>query len=97
MWLADAAPRAKVRSVSSTLINMVFAIKAGHGVGLLPCAMGGAELGLVECFRLFEGENHYYLVTREALKDAPHVRAFNDFLVGRTGALKDVLQGRART
>jgi len=95
MWLADAAPRAKVWSVSSSLINMVYAIKAGHGIGLLPCAMGGAEPELVECFRLFEGQNHYYLVTREGLKDAPHVRAFNDFIVCRTGALKDVMQGRA--
>jgi DNA-binding transcriptional LysR family regulator len=95
-WLAEAAPRAKVRSVSSTLINMVYAIKAGHGVGLLPCAMGGAEPELVECFRVSDMQYQYYLVTREALKGAPHVRAFNDFIVGRAGALKDVLQGRSK-
>jgi len=93
-WLAEVAPRAKVRSVSSTLINMVFAIKAGHGVGPLPCAMGGPEPDLVECFRLVEMQYHYYLITREVLKDVPHVRAFNDFIVCRAGALKHVLQGR---
>jgi hypothetical protein len=33
-------------------------------------------------------------VTREGLKDAPHVRAFNDFIVSRVGTLKHVLHGR---
>ena len=93
-WLAEMAPRAKVRSVSSTLINMVYAVKAGHGVGPLPCAMGGPEAGMVECFRLVEMQYHYYLVTREGLKDAPHVRAFNDFIVSRVGTLKHVLHGQ---
>jgi DNA-binding transcriptional LysR family regulator len=85
-----------VRSVSSTLINMVYAVKAGHGVGSLPCAMGGPEPGMVECFRLVEMQYHYYLVTREGLKDAPHVRAFNDFIVSQVGTLKHVLHGRPR-
>lgn len=93
-WLAKAAPRAKVRSVASTLINSLYAIKAGHGVGPLPCLMASVEADLVECIPLRELQYHYYLVTRESLKDVPHVRALNDFIVCRAGALKPVLQGR---
>jgi DNA-binding transcriptional LysR family regulator len=95
-WLAKAAPQAKVRSVCSTLINALHAIKAGHGVGPLPCLMASAEPSLVECIPLSELQYHYYLVTRENLKDVPHVRAFNDFLVCRVGVMKSTLQGRPK-
>jgi DNA-binding transcriptional LysR family regulator len=96
VWLAKVAPRAKVRSVSSTVINTLYAIKAGHGIGPLPCLMAAAESDLVECIPLHHFDYHYYLVTRESLKDVPHVRAFNDFIVCRASAMKEALQGRPK-
>ena len=96
VWLAKVAPQAKVRSVSSTLINALHAIKAGHGAAPLPCLMAAPEPNLVECIPLPELQYHYYLVTRENLKDVPHVRAFNDFVVCRAASVKHMLQGRPR-
>lgn len=51
-WFARIAPNAKVRSVSSTVTNMLYAIKAGHGVVPLPCLMAAVEGDLIECFPL---------------------------------------------
>lgn len=94
LWVAEHAPRAKVRSVSSTVVNMIYAIKAGHGVGPLPCLMAAQEPEIVECFLLTHLDYHYYLATRAALKDVPRVKAFNDFIVSRSSAFKYVLEGR---
>jgi DNA-binding transcriptional LysR family regulator len=93
-WIAKAAPRAKIRSISSTVINMVYAIKAGHGASPLPSMMAAMEPDLVECFPLPQLKYFYFLATRESLKDVPRVKAFNDFVVSRAAAFKHVLLGR---
>ncbi len=36
LWLSEVAPRAKRRSTSTSVANMVAAVKAGHGVGFVP-------------------------------------------------------------
>jgi hypothetical protein len=38
---------------------------------------------------------HYYLATKESLKDLPRVKLFNDFIVSRSSVLKQVLRGHA--
>jgi hypothetical protein len=35
----------------------------------------------------------YYLVTREALKDVPRVKAFNAFIIDRSAKMKHVFEG----
>ena len=95
-WLARAAPRAVVRNVCSSIVNMVFAIRAGNGVGPLPCAMAATEPELLECFPLPDFGYRLFLLTREELKDVPRIRAFNDFIVARAMALRHVVEGRPR-
>jgi DNA-binding transcriptional LysR family regulator len=94
--IARETPRAKIRSVSSTIVNMVIAIKEGHGVGALPCPLGHREPGLVECFRLEEVKYAFYLVTPEALKDLPRIKAFSDFLARKCIERRDLLEGRGK-
>lgn len=93
-WVAEKAPRAPRRSVCSNLVNLLAAIKAGHGVGPLPCSAGDFEAGLVRCLMLPLIDHNYYLITAARVKDLPRIRAFNDFLVAQAGRMKHMLEGR---
>lgn len=96
VWLAKAAPRARVRSVCNSIVNALAAIRAGHGVGPLPqIVVSGAETDLIECFALPQLESGFYLATREDMKDLPRIRAFSEFIVARMAAVKPILEGRS--
>ncbi len=36
------------------------------------------------------------LMTREEMRNLPHVRAFNDFIASRTSALRHMIEGRVQ-
>jgi DNA-binding transcriptional LysR family regulator len=96
VWLAEMAPQAKVRSVCSTMISAVSAIRSSHGVGPLPnWAMGVAEGDLIECFLLPQFRFGYYLLTRADKKDLPRVKAFTKFMTTRARILRQILEGRS--
>jgi DNA-binding transcriptional LysR family regulator len=88
VWLAKAAPRVTIRTVCSTISNTLVAIRTGHGVGALPRDIGTAQKDLVECFAMPDFNYGYYLLTREALRDVPRVKAFNKFIVAHASTLK---------
>lgn len=93
-WLSDTAPSARVRMAGNTIANALAAIRAGQGVGPLPCAVKlfeGADL--IECFALPPFELGYYLLARTDIRDLPHMKAFLQFIVCHAPALKRVLEG----
>jgi DNA-binding transcriptional LysR family regulator len=94
LWLARVAPNANIGTRSNSLTNLVSALRAGLGVGLLPCFVGDAETELQRCFppiRELDGE--LWLIVREALKQTPHVRAFVDFLAAHIQGMRKELAG----
>src|SRR5580700_11516691 len=93
IWLGKAAPRATVRSVCSTISNTLVAIRTGHGVGALPRDIGIAQKDLNECCSMPDFNYGWYLITREALRDVPRVKAFNRFIVARASELKRLQRG----
>jgi DNA-binding transcriptional LysR family regulator len=93
-WLEQAAPRATVRNVCSTISHMLAAIKAGHGIGALPSSVGLQHPDLIECFAIPSSRYGYYLVWREFLKDVSCVKALNGFIMARAPALKRALEGK---
>ncbi len=95
LWLSEVAPRAKRRSTSTSVANMVAAVKAGHGVGFVPNTFLAVETDLVECFPLPGCSFSFYLAMPEAMKDQPRVRALCDFLVVQANASKHSQDGRA--
>jgi DNA-binding transcriptional LysR family regulator len=96
IWLINAAPSARVRHVCNNGPNILAAIRAGHGVGVLPkIAVFGAETDLIECFAAPEFDSGFYLATRADLKDIPRIKAFSEFIVERIAAAKPILEGRA--
>ena len=93
-WLAQTAPGAKVRIAGNTIANALAAIRAGHGVGPLPCAVKASDgADLIECFGLPPFELGYYLLARTDIRDLPHMRAFTQFIASHAPALKRMLEG----
>lgn len=80
-WLRALVDEGSIRFRSNSLTNMVSNIRAGLGVGALPCIIGDAEADLVRCFPPpAELRSEMWLVVRAEVKSAPHVRALAEFL-----------------
>ncbi|MFZ5721460.1 MAG: LysR family transcriptional regulator [Pseudomonadota bacterium] len=66
---------------SNSMGSLVHAVKAGLGIGALPCTVADPDRELVRCSDdIPEGRASSWIVTRRELKDTPRVRAFIDFL-----------------
>jgi DNA-binding transcriptional LysR family regulator len=99
-WMLLQAPEAEVVCRSNTLSNLYQAVRAGLGVGPLPCIIGAAEPDLVRCVDTpADFTDHLWLVTAPELKTAPRVRAFMDFItpniIARLKAFQDAAEARA--
>jgi DNA-binding transcriptional LysR family regulator len=95
VWLNRVAPAAKVATRSNSLTNLLSAAKAGLGIGMLPCFVGDPEPDLVRCLPpIPELDAEVWLVVREEVKQAPHVRAFADSLAAHMHGLRGVLTGQ---
>lgn len=80
-WIVDRTAEADIRVRSNSLTNLVSNVRAGVGLGALPCILGDGEADLVRCFPPPpELRSEMWLIVREELKAAPHVRALADFL-----------------
>ena len=66
---------------SNSMGSLVQAVKAGLGIGALPCTIGDVDHHLLRCSDIIEEARvSSWLVTRRELKDTPRVRAFIDFM-----------------
>jgi DNA-binding transcriptional LysR family regulator len=90
------AKGATIRQASSSILNIAGAIRSGLGCGPLPCVLGELDQDLVRCFTFDEGDFALLLMTREEMRNLPHVRAFNDFIASRTSALRHMIEGRSQ-
>jgi len=89
------AKGAVIRQASSSILNIAGAIKSGLGCGPLPCVLGELDPELQLCFLFNEADFALLLMTREEMRNLPHVRAFNDFIASRTSALRHMIEGRS--
>ena len=81
LWLAASAPDTVIRVRSNSLVNLVWDLKAGLGLGALPTLIGDHEPDLMRCFAPPpELKAEIWLVVREDVKDQPHIRAFTELL-----------------
>ncbi|MGE0565112.1 MAG: LysR family transcriptional regulator [Pseudolabrys sp.] len=95
-WLTVVAEKAPISARSNSLTNLVSAVKAGLGVGMLPCFVGDTEPDLLRCLppvRELDAES--WLIVREDIRHAPHVRAFVDALAAHMATLRGHLSGES--
>jgi molybdate transport repressor ModE-like protein len=92
-----AAPNAEVALRSNSLTNLYQVIRAGFGIGPLPCIRADADAELVQALPPSPEirATPTWLVTRAELKDTPRIRAFIDFMVPRMMGVNREYEARA--
>ena len=93
-WLRKVAPDAALAARSSSVLGLIYSVKAGIGVGALPMALGDAEPDLVRLLGPVDELTRIWrvLTTRE-LRRTPRVSAFFDFIVEEIETLRPILSG----
>ncbi len=76
-WTNGSTATLTVDSMAATLL----AVKAGHGLGVLPCIIGEAEDGLVRVMpELCHQEENIWLVVHDDIRHTRRIRVVCDFL-----------------
>jgi DNA-binding transcriptional LysR family regulator len=87
LWFSRLTSGASIGTRSNSMTNLASALKGGLGIAPLPCIIGDAEADLMRCFPpVPELTTEVWLVIREDIRQAPHVRAFVDFLAAHLRA-----------
>ena len=95
IWLAERASPDAIRFRSNSLTGLVANLKANMGLAMLPCVMGDGDSDLLRCLPpMPELDSEVWLIVREDLRTAPHVRAFADFVAERMQANRAIMTGR---
>jgi molybdate transport repressor ModE-like protein len=90
------APGVGATLKSTSITNLFASVKAGLGIGPMPCILADADHDLVQVFPPPpESLAYTWIVTRPELKDSPRVRAFIDFFAPRFAALTREYEARA--
>ncbi|QCB47146.1 LysR family transcriptional regulator [Hydrogenophaga sp. PAMC20947] len=93
-WLREVAPGAELASRSTSVLGLIYSVKAGLGVGALPMALGDAEDDLVRVFGpVNELTRIWRMLTTPELRRTPRVSAFFDFVIDEIETLRPILTG----
>lgn len=93
-WLRKVAPDATLAARSSSVLGLVYSVKAGIGVGPLPLPVGDAEPDLVRVLGpVPELSRIWRLLTTRELRRTPRVSAFFDFIVAEIETLRPIITG----
>lgn len=94
--ILDQAPGVKATLRSTSMTNLFASVRAGLGIGPMPCVLADSEPDLVQVFPPDPASVAYtWIVTRPELKDAPRVRAFIDFFTKRIALVVKEFEAKA--
>jgi DNA-binding transcriptional LysR family regulator len=94
-WLRTVAPNAAIAARSNTVIGLVWMVKSGVGLAVLPVHLGDLEPGLVRVLDpVPELDSRLYLLVHPDLRQTPRVRAFLDFVVAEIDRFRPLMLGR---
>jgi DNA-binding transcriptional LysR family regulator len=93
-WLRKVAPDVPMAARSSSVLGLIYSVKAGIGVGPLPLSLGDAEHDLVRVLGpVPELSRIWRLLTTRELRRTPRVSAFFDFIVEEIETLRPIITG----
>ena len=94
-WFRDVYPHAQKKLMTQSPETIQRAIKAGGGIGVLPCFMGDLDQGLrrLPPYHV-ESMFDFWLLTHADLRRTARVRAFMNFMADAIMPHKDLIEGR---
>lgn len=95
-WLADHAPKGKIRFRADSFIAIAEAARWGRGIALLPRAYGDRHPDLVRVDKLIDGDivTGLWVLTHPDFRQSPRVRVLMDFVTEELAASKHVYLGQ---
>jgi len=97
-WLEEIAGKENVAVRCGSISSILGSARAGLGLAVLPCVLADTAPELVQCMPPLTGmTSQIWMIIREDLKAAPHVRAFTDFLAEHMRDERDRLSGQSRS
>ncbi|WP_460449685.1 LysR family transcriptional regulator [Alsobacter sp. SYSU BS001988] len=93
-WLAAVAPNGRIVARNTSVLGLVYAVKAGVGLAPLPTAIGDGEPDLERLLGpVPELARSWRLLTRPDLRQTARISAFFDFITGEIPNLRPILTG----
>ena len=86
-WMAENIPAATVVQRANALSSIIAAVRAGLGAAVLPSIMGDSLKNLVRLLPPIPPKSRCWLVTTDAARRQPHVRAVIDRVVEQVEAV----------
>ena len=93
-WLRRVAPDTALVARSSSVLGLIYSVKAGVGVAPLPVSLGDAEPDLVQVIGpVPELSRIWRVLTTAELRRTPRVAAFFDYIVEEIETLRPIMSG----
>lgn len=87
LWFMSQVDPARIAGQSNTVLNMASVLRAGEGVGILPCLLGDQDPLLVRCFPPVPELNAtLWLLTSPEKRQIPRIARFVELAVARVRA-----------
>jgi DNA-binding transcriptional LysR family regulator len=94
-WLRSQGLDSRVAVRTSSLLNVLALVRAGVGLGALPCHLGDRDPSLRRVMEPpREWRSELWLLTRPELRKVPRVRGLFDRIYEGTRPSVDLLEGR---
>ena len=82
---------------SNSMASLLHAVKAGLGIGVVPCAIGDPDPDLIRCSECIEeGRSSSWIVIAREMRETPRVRAFIDFVAPYLQQQLRIIDARGR-
>lgn len=92
-WIETNAGEEAVVARTNSLPNLMAAIRAGLGIGALPCVRGEADPEFVRCIGPHQDLRSFlWLVTRSQLDAEPNVNAVSSFIASKAPTVRQLLR-----
>jgi DNA-binding transcriptional LysR family regulator len=93
-WLREVAPNATYAARNTSVLGLIYAVKASIGVAPLPMSLGDAETDLIRVLGpVPELTRPWRILSHPDQRHAPGVEAFFDFILAEREALRPILSG----
>jgi DNA-binding transcriptional LysR family regulator len=93
-WMAAHVPPDRIVLRTNHTGMQVAAVKAGLGLGVLPCYLGDAEPNLRRLDTIDGLGQEMWILTHADLRRTPRIRVLMDHLVRELGRYRDLIEGR---
>ena len=94
IWLNEVAPNGHYAARNTSVLGLIYAVKASVGIAALPVALGDSEPDLVRVLGPIDALTRpWRILSHPDRRKLPRIAAFYAFILAETAALRPILTG----